>query len=252
MAEYQEKVTERNEFFDTIRSALGRRSNPEMPSDIGVSALGSDADAVFARAKAIQDHVEAQSGPLMDALSESAATAGWKVARVDSLDQAQEYVVGIARNVEARLVVRSRQDVLDGDVVEAWFEPLGIQVVPMERGEDAKYSVDELRSLAERADIGITGVNYAVAETGTCVLIPSAGISRLVSLLPPVHIAIVNRGQVLPSLDELFTMRRKDFLDGNLGSYMNLISGPSRSADIEYTLVTGVHGPGEVHMVLVG
>jgi len=73
-----------------------------------------------------------------------------------------------------------------------------------------------------------------------------------VSLLPPIHIAIVQRGQVLPTLDELFTMRRRDFLDGNLGSYMNLISGPSRSADIEYTLVTGVHGPGEVHMILVG
>ncbi|HAC20257.1 MAG TPA: hypothetical protein DCF78_16965 [Dehalococcoidia bacterium] len=81
---------------------------------------------------------------------------------------------------------------------------------------------------------------------------PSAQVSRLVSLLPPIHIAIVQRGQVLPTLDELFTIRRRDFLDGNLGSYMNLISGPSRSADIEYTLVTGVHGPGEVHMILVG
>jgi len=77
-------------------------------------------------------------------------------------------------------------------------------------------------------------------------------VGRLVSLLPPIHIAIVERGQVLPTLDELFTLRRRDFLDGNLGSYMNLISGPSRSADIEYTLVTGVHGPGEVHMILVG
>ena len=62
----------------------------------------------------------------------------------------------------------------------------------------------------------------------------------------------VERGQVLPSLDELFTLRRDDFVRGDFGSYMNLITGPSRTADIEYTIVTGVHGPGEVHMVLVG
>ena len=104
----------------------------------------------------------------------------------------------------------------------------------------------------ESADLGITGVDYAIAETGTCVIIPRAGVSRLVSLLPPVHIALVESGQVLPSLDELFTLRRDDFLNGNLGSYMNLITGPSRSADIEYQLITGVHGPGEVHMVLIG
>ena len=53
-------------------------------------------------------------------------------------------------------------------------------------------------------------------------------------------------------MDELFTLRRDDFIRGDFGSYMNLITGPSRTADIEYTIVTGVHGPGEVHMVLVG
>ena len=110
----------------------------------------------------------------------------------------------------------------------------------------------QLREKAIHTEIGLTGVDYAIAETGTCVLIPRKGVSRLVSLLPPVHIAVVERGQVLPSLDEIFTLRRDAFNDGNLGSYMNFISGPSRSADIEYTLVTGVHGPGEVYMVLIG
>ena len=245
-------MSERDAFFDTIRSALGRRADSVEPEDTGGSALGDDTKNVMARAQSIQAHIEAESGPLMDALSESAASAGWNVARFSSLDEAQGYVVGIARQLEASLVVRSRQDALEGGVVEKWLEPLGVQVVQMALGEGSEHSRDELRSIAERADIGITGVDYAIAETGTCVLIPSAGVSRLVSLLPPVHIAIVNRGQVLPSLDELFTMRRRDFLDGKLGSYMNLISGPSRSADIEYTLVTGVHGPGEVHMILVG
>ena len=95
-------------------------------------------------------------------------------------------------------------------------------------------------------------MDYAIAETGTCVLLPRKGISRLVSLLPPVHVAVVERGQVLPGLDEFFALRRADSLRGDLGSYTTLITGPSRSADIEYTIVTGVHGPGEVHMLLLG
>ncbi|MEC7835996.1 MAG: lactate utilization protein, partial [Chloroflexota bacterium] len=107
------------------------------------------------------------------------------------------------------------------------------------------------RNRAIEADIGVTGVDYAIAETGTCVVSASNEVGRLVSLAPPLYVAIVKKGQVLPSLDELFTMQRKQFLDGNQNSYTSLISGPSRSADIEYTLVTGVHGPGEVHLLLV-
>ena len=93
---------------------------------------------------------------------------------------------------------------------------------------------------------------HAIAETGTCVILPRKGVSRVVSLLPPVHVAIVQRGQVLPSLDEFFTLHRSEFTKGDFGSYVSFISGPSRSADIEYKLVTGVHGPGEVHLVLIG
>ena len=177
-------MSERDEFFDTIRSALGRRTDSVEPEGTGSSALGADSNDVKARVQSIQMHIEAQSGPLMDALSESAAKAGWKVARFNSLHEAREYVAGVARDAEASLVVRSRQEVLEGGVVENWLEPLGVQVVPMVLGDGSEYSRDELRSIAERADIGITGVDYAIAETGTCVLIPSAGVSRLVSLLP--------------------------------------------------------------------
>ncbi len=118
-----------------------------------------------------------------------------------------------------------------------------------------------IRESCISADVGLTGVDHAIAETGSVVLLPRRGVSRLVSLLPPVHVAVVRRGEVLPGLDELFALQRLDELfalqrldhiEGDLGSYLNIITGPSRSADIEYTLVTGVHGPGEVHMVLLG
>ena len=114
-----------------------------------------------------------------------------------------------------------------------------------------EISSDDMRAKALRADVGITGVEFAIAETGTAVLSSDSETGRLVGLAPPVHIVIVKRGQVLPSLDELFLLRKWQSIHGLAPQYASLISGPSRSADIEYTLVTGVHGPGDVRMVLV-
>ena len=99
----------------------------------------------------------------------------------------------------------------------------------------------------------MTGVDYAIAETGTVVILPRRGVSRLTSLLPPVHVALVKPSQTLESLDDLYFLRRvaylRDGVDG--GSYMNFITGPSRTADIEQTLVIGAHGPRETHMVIL-
>ena len=76
----------------------------------------------------------------------------------------------------------------------------------------------------------------------------------MVSLGPPVHLAIVNSQEIVDTLDDVFLLRRLDYLrnGGDMGSYLNFISGPSRTADIEQTLVVGVHGPKEVHMVILG
>ena len=85
----------------------------------------------------------------------------------------------------------------------------------------------------------------------TVVIHPKNRVSRLVSLAPPVHIAVIQKGQVLESLDELFAMERHDFLKDDLAGSMNLISGPSKTADIEGTTVTGIHGPLEVHLLIL-
>jgi L-lactate dehydrogenase complex protein LldG len=109
----------------------------------------------------------------------------------------------------------------------------------------------EAKKAVFSADVGITGVDYAIAETGTVVLYPRKGLSRLVSLAPPTHIAVLRPGEVLESLDELFAMERDDFLSGEFAGSMNLISGPSKTGDIEGTIVTGIHGPLEVHLVIL-
>ena len=177
--------------------------------------------------------------------------------RAQSALDAANYIRRVAQDVEARTMLRSTHSALDALNIEATVHGTGISLQVMALGDEEQDGAKEgtrgeLRQKAVVADIGITGVDYVIAETGSAVLLPRKGVSRVISLLPPVHIAVVESGQVLPSLDELFTLRRQAFLNGNLGSYMNLISGPSRSADIEYQLVTGVHGPGEVHMILLG
>jgi L-lactate dehydrogenase complex protein LldG len=80
------------------------------------------------------------------------------------------------------------------------------------------------------------------------VMIASPQESRLVSLLPPMHLAVVPKERILTGLDELFTVLPKP---AETSSSMVLITGPSRTADIEQILVRGVHGPGQLTVVIV-
>ena len=248
-------MSDREAFLQTIRGALGRRQDSGLASEAPTSA--GPLDELEDRARSASEIASKDADNLFDVLANVAAGAGWNVARVPDPRAAGEYILKLAEDLEARSAVYSLHPVVRDAISDADFDTVGIATVPVALDRDDPDSDEEidrarLRTLMEAADLGVTGVDYAIAETGTCVIIPRRGVSRLVSLLPPVHVAIVERGQVLPSLDELFTLRRDDFVRGDFGSYMNLITGPSRTADIEYTIVTGVHGPGEVHMVLVG
>jgi L-lactate dehydrogenase complex protein LldG len=108
---------------------------------------------------------------------------------------------------------------------------------------------EELRELCATYDVGITSADYALADTGTLVMLSSPQEARMISLLPPAHLAILPADCILGSLDELFTTLPNP---AELTSSMVLITGPSRTADIEQILVRGVHGPGEITVVVVG
>lgn len=103
------------------------------------------------------------------------------------------------------------------------------------------------------ADVGITGVDYLVAETGSLVLLARPDQPRSPSLLPPVHIAVAEASQIVPDLFDLFDLlgSKSKSSEADLPSCITLITGPSKTGDIELRLVTGVHGPGELHVVLI-
>jgi L-lactate dehydrogenase complex protein LldG len=98
-----------------------------------------------------------------------------------------------------------------------------------------------------RAEIGVTGCDAAIAETGSIVLLAANGRPRAASLLPPVHLAIVRRGDLRFSMGDYFGDRADAIASA---SSCIVVSGPSRTADIELTLTVGVHGPGKVIVVI--
>jgi L-lactate utilization protein LutC len=98
-------------------------------------------------------------------------------------------------------------------------------------------------------DAGITTAQAAIAETGTLVLDSAHERHRLVSLVPPVHIAIVRASTICETLGEALALLRKD---QEISPAVTFITGPSRTADIELTLTIGVHGPQELYVIVDG
>jgi L-lactate utilization protein LutC len=108
---------------------------------------------------------------------------------------------------------------------------------------DAAPSVEEIFEF----DVGITSAQAAIAETGTLVLDSARERHRLASLVPPVHIAIVDAASIFLTLAEALAFIHQN---GDISPAVTFITGPSRTADIELTLAIGVHGPQELYVIV--
>lgn len=104
---------------------------------------------------------------------------------------------------------------------------------------------------AEDADrVGISGCFCGIAETGTLLLLSGAATPATVSLLPETHVALLAASRIVATLEDAFALVRAEH--GSLPRALNFISGPSRTGDIEQTIVLGAHGPCRVHLILIG
>jgi L-lactate dehydrogenase complex protein LldF len=139
------------------------------------------------------------------------------------------------------------------EVADLFSKHLG-RPVPADIKELVKIARGELRHVFLEADAGISGANLAIAESGTLVLVSNEGNARLVTTLPPVHIALVTTEKFVETLEQATTLL-KALIIGSSGlkmtSYVSFITGPSKTTDIEKELVTGVHGPEELHIVIL-
>ena len=239
----------KDEFLAGVRRSLGRTESAAPASPY--PRLTETAADVEAQAQEARKRIEAARPALVERFMETAALRSWNLFRAANPEEAIGYVAGLAERQGVTQVARSDQEVFGGLPLGAALESLGISGVTVAWGEERDRA--GLRQAIIDSGIGITGVDYAVAETGSVVVLPRRGLSRLVSLVPPLHVALARPEDVVESLDDVFLFRRLDYQrnGGDMGSYLNFITGPSRTADIEMQLVVGVHGPKEVHLVLL-
>lgn len=209
----------RENVLHKVRTALGRSAGQAIPPPPPVRLSVPDVDAE-ARAASFLERIEALAG---------------RTLRVREPAAACDYIANLTTG---RMAIASNAPFL---------RECGITGLPGVRtGVTAR---EPLRELCATADFGITSADHALADTGTLVMLSSREEARMISLLPPVHIAVVPLQRILSGLDELFTVL-PDPMEAS--SSMVLITGPSRTADIEQILVRGVHGPGEIHVIVVG
>ena len=236
------------QFRETVRAALGRQAGPPPEP---YSVLTEGLSEIDDHAQDARERIARERPELLSQLAETAGLRGWNVQRCEGAEDALDYVTWLVRNLGTLSVARSEQPVFDMVPVDAAIAGAG--GLCWHAVYDGPASRSEVRQRLAESGMGITGADYAIAETGSVVVVPRRGLSRLVSVVPPVHVAIVRPSDVVGTLDDLFALRRLEYArnGGDMGSYLNFITGPSRTADIEQTIVVGVHGPREVHMVLL-
>lgn len=129
-----------------------------------------------------------------------------------------------------------------------------LYTVDTARTEDRAAARKEIRRNNIASYIGITSADFALADTATLVMRARPGQPRSMAIVPSIHLAVIQLEQVLADLQELYALLRWDENEWQTGlsNYMSFTSGPSKTADIEATMVHGAHGPREVHVFVIG
>jgi iron-sulfur cluster protein len=128
-------------------------------------------------------------------------------------------------------------------------------------GKDLKPDIDTLVATARallrekyfKADIGMSGANVFSADTGTMFMIENEGNIRLSTGVPPVHIALIGMDKLVPTLGDAFKVAEVTWRYANytMPTYVSMISGPSKTGDIEKVITYGAHGPKELHIIFL-
>lgn len=240
------RVPGRNDMLERVRKALRRPSsgNPSV----------RDLQTQFPKLEGVVTPIPPEQ--LVATFEAEFAKVSGSPHRASTVAELEGILRAILQEAQATSAVLTRNPLLSQLGLQARLHAWGKSAVfwpsrpagAVETSEEMAY-----RNQCFSAGVGISGVDFVLAETGSLVLSSPTEGSQLASLSPPVHVALYRREQVLAILDEVL---ERHSLSGNpdargVGRSTVFITGPSRTADIEQILIRGVHGPKNVHAVLV-
>ena len=199
---------------------------------------------------------------------EETEKVGARVTRVHSADEVRKYIEGLLLLSADETVAVSDGQLIQELCICEWLLSQNARVVTYREGVAVMGQGDlepQIRSEAAiegtlrqqnkrvllECGIGVTSADYALADTGTLVLMSGGEQHRLISLLPPVHVCLLTPTRIFPSLTQLLAHVGDQFYSRKTPPQaLTCITGPSRTADIEQTITMGVHGPKSLHVLI--
>ena len=255
-------TSQQQAFIRRIQLALGKDSRPRPEAaDLCISRLTAEQRAILER---IKNRMPSQRRRLLERLGEMAAPIQLNIIPVQDTSQAAVTI--------ADLVRKKKPEWGDQKCTATWRHPLierlqlsdalADQQVPVFvmdlhdrqlKGSSTTRARQELRTRVIASYIGVTAADYCMADTATLVMRTRPGQARSVSLVPSIHIAVIHIEQIIADLKELYALLLWDPKDRKEGltNCMTFISGPSKTADVEATMVHGAHGPREVYILVI-
>ncbi|MCH7518744.1 MAG: lactate utilization protein [Candidatus Dadabacteria bacterium] len=221
----------REEILHTIRKGL-KGVDPEKTFD--------DRNFQF-EAEEVQKLIEEQQGNLETQFIGELNKVNTNVIEAGSEDEVKSFLQDIIKEKELKSFAIWESQFLKEINLKQDFKDTGLKLITAKN-----------KNRMANADIGITEVDYAIADTGTLVLLTDKNQPRSVSLLPPIHVAIVRPENLVRNIKDLFIILKSRLQNSeDITSCMTFITGPSRTADIELSLTLGVHGPKELYVVIL-
>ncbi|MFH1985405.1 MAG: LUD domain-containing protein [Pseudomonadota bacterium] len=243
------------EFFGNIQKALNRRASAA-PCLRDIITTSPDADDIRLL-ETIRNRDAEQRRILLERITAVGNSLNITVRAEKNPAEIAAAIAAIAADSRAEWGERKTIIAWDHPLVNALALPAALEALNMPvyfpDGASGPHGRTAFRAHAENALIGVTAADYCIAESATLALKVRTGQPRCASLLPSIHIAVVRLDQILTDLKEFYALLKWDPKERSEGltDCLTLITGPSKTADIEATLVQGAHGPRALYLFVL-